>query len=125
MAVPTGPFTAVPDIIPVVVPPVPICPVEAFSMFTSACISVMVTPDLFIAVLFTNAVIAAPRPVVPAVDDIIEPPIIPPPMVMAEPAIFPSITPSEASFAMAVTMPEEFGITMVFAYWDIAAMAIP
>ena len=56
---------------------------------------------------------------------IIEPPIIPPPMAMEEPAILPSITPSEASFAMAVTMPEEKGIPRVFAYWDIAALAIP
>jgi hypothetical protein len=86
--------------------------------------SVMVTPDLFIDE-FTNVVIAVPSPVVPAVDAIIEPPIIPPPIVMEEPAIFPSITPSEASFAIAVTMPEELGITMVFAYCDIAAMAIP
>jgi hypothetical protein len=46
-------------------------------------------------------------------------------MAMEEPAILPSITASEASFAIAVTMPEECGMPTVVAYWDIAAMTIP
>jgi hypothetical protein len=36
------------------------------------------------------------------------------------------MTPSEASFIMAVTIPEEeVVIPRVFAYWDIAAMDMP
>ncbi len=86
--------------------------------------SVMVTPDLFIAEL-TNADIAVASPVVPAVACIIVPPIIPPPMVREDVPILPSMTPSEASSIMAVTTPEEEGIPMVFAYWDMAALAMP
>ena len=88
--------------------------------------SAVVTPDLFI-VEPTNVPIAVERPEVPAVDDII-PPIMPPmPAIeMAVPPIIPSMTPSEASFIMAVTMPEEdVVIPRVFAYWDIAAMDMP
>ncbi len=84
----------------------------------------MVTPDLFAADP-TNAVIAVASPVVPAVACIMVPPIMPPPMVMGVAPIFPSITPSEASSIIAVTMPEECGIPMDIAYWDIAAMVIP
>ncbi len=92
----------------------------------SACMSAAVTPDLFIAEP-TKVPIAVERPEVPAVDDII-PPIIPPmPAIeMAVPPIIPSMTPSEASFVMAVTIPEDdVFIPMVFAYWDIAAMDMP
>jgi hypothetical protein len=86
--------------------------------------SVMVTPDLFIGEP-TNAVMAVASPVVPAVACITAPLIIPPPMAMAEEPIFPSMTPSEASSIIAVTMPEEWGIPMVIAYCEMAAMAMP
>ena len=46
-------------------------------------------------------------------------------MAMGAVPIMPSITPSEASSIIAVTTPDEFGIPMFIAYWDIAAMAIP
>jgi hypothetical protein len=120
----TGPFLAVPDIIPVVVPPPATWPPAAVSWLTSVCISVMVTPDLFI-VDPTNSVIAVASPVVPAVDCMEVPLIMPPPIMMAAPDILPSMVPSDASSAIAVTMPELFDIATSFAYWDIAALAIP
>ncbi len=84
----------------------------------------IVTPDTFLADP-TKAVIAVASPDVPAVACIIVPAVIPPPMAMTVAPILPSITPSEASSAMAVTMPDELGIPMDCAYWDMAAIAIP
>jgi len=80
-------------------------------------VAVAVTPDLFIDDEM-KVPIAVERPEVPAVDCII-PPIIPPIpyMEMPVPPTFPSMTPSDASLIMAVTIPEEdVVIPMVFAY---------
>ncbi len=90
--------------------------------------SVMVAPDVFLEEP-TNAVMAVARPVVPAVVCIMVPlPIIPPmpPIEMDVEPIIPFIVPSEASFIIEVTIPDDdVVIPTVFAYWDIAAMAIP
>lgn len=124
-----APMKAVPLIVPLglTVPLAPgSCPFEPASWFMRTCMSAIVTPDLFI-VEPMKVPMAVERPVVPAVVDII-PPIIPPmPTIeMAVPPIIPSMTPSEASFIMALTIPEEdVAIPMFFAYWDIAAMDIP
>jgi len=124
-----APMKAVPLIVPcgLTVPPAPgSCPLEAVSWLMSACMSAIVTPDLFLADAM-NVPIAVESPEVPAVDCII-PPIIPPmpAMEMGVPPIIPSMTPSEASLIIAVTIPEDdVVIPMVWAYWDIAAMLIP
>lgn len=84
------------------------------------------TPDLFI-VDPTNCDIAVASPVVPAVGDML-PPIMPPipDIEMAVEPIMPFMTPSDASFIMAVTTPEDdVVIPMLFAYSDMAAMQIP
>jgi len=74
-----------------------------------------------------NVVIAVAIELVPAVDSILPPPIIPPIPLMeiGVPPIMPSMTPSDASFIMAVTIPEEDGIPKFAAYCDIAAIAMP
>jgi len=41
------------------------------------------------------------------------------------PGIIPFRTPSETSFIIGVIIPEELGIPMSWAYWDIAAIVIP
>lgn len=124
-----APMKAVPLIVPwgLSVPPAPgSWPVEFPSWVMRACMSASETPDLFIVEPMKEP-IAVERPEVPAVDDII-PPIMPPiPAIeMAVDPIIPSMTPSDASFMMAVTIPEDdVVIPWVFAYWDIAAMDMP
>ena len=91
--------------------------------------SVTVAPDVFLEEP-TNAVMAVARPVVPAFDCImVPPPIMPPPippMEMDVDPIIPFIVPSEASFIIEVTIPDDdVVIPMVIAYWDIAAMDMP
>ena len=105
-------------------------PFDALSLFTSGCMSATVTPDLFIAEP-ANVVMAFASPVVPALDCIMVPPPImpPPPMPLIEmdvEPIIPFITPSAASFIMAVTIPEEeLVMPTVLAYSDMAAMLMP
>jgi hypothetical protein len=104
-------------------------PIDVVSLFTSVCMSVMVAPDLFKEEP-TKAVMAVARPAVPAFDCIIvPPPIIPPPippMEMEVEPIIPFIVPSDASFIIAVTIPDDDTvIPMVFAYWDMAATDMP
>src|SRR5574337_352759 len=92
--------------------------------FISACMSVVVTPDLFM-VDVTNVAISVASPLVPAVVVIMElPPVIPPIMTGVLP-IMPFMTPSDASFIMAVIMLDEEVIPMSFADWDMAAIAMP
>ena len=91
-----------------------------------ACMSGICTPDLFIADP-TNCDIAVAIPLVPAADCML-PPVMPPmPAIeMAVEPIMPFMIPSDASFIMAVTMPEDdVVIPMVFAYCVMAAMHIP
>jgi hypothetical protein len=106
-----------------------IVPVEVVSLFTSVCMSAAVTPDLFIEEA-TNVVMAVARPVVPAfVCIMVPPPIMPPPIppmeIDVEP-IIPFIVPSEESFIIEVTIPDDdVVIPTVFAYCDMAAMDMP
>ncbi len=106
-------------------------PFEPASLSTTGCMSLTETADAFLEEP-TNVVIAAASPVVPALACIMVPPIIPPlipPMPVIEIGVEPIIpfsTPSEASLAMAVKIPdEETVIPMVRAYCDIAATLIP
>ena len=102
-------------------------PLDAFSWLISNCISVAVSPDVFM-VAFMNVVMAPASPLVPAVDIMLPPPIIPPPMppiVIEVLPIMPFMTPSDASCIMAVIIEEELVMLMPFAYWDMAAMAMP
>jgi len=105
-----------------------IIPVDVLSLFMSVCMSAAVTPDLFIAEP-AKADIAVAIPVVPALACIIVPPIMPPLIPLTEmdvEPIMPFIFPSEASFIIAVTIPDDDTvIPMVFAYCDMAAMDIP
>ncbi|GAO03811.1 hypothetical protein PSR1_02697 [Anaeromyxobacter sp. PSR-1] len=63
---------------------------------------------------------------VPAVGAIV-PPLIPPmpPMETGVVPIIPSITPSDASAAIAVAIPADEVIPSAIASWDMAASAIP
>lgn len=86
-----------------------------------------VTPDRFMAEP-ANADIAAASPDVPALADIMEPPIMPPipAMEMGVDPIIPFITPSDASSAIAVTIAEVGPvIPIVLAYCEMAAIDIP
>ena len=74
-----------------------------------------------------NAVRALASPFVPAFADMGLFPIIPPmpPIMICVFPLMPFMTPSEASFVIRVIMPEETGIPIVCAYFDMAAIAIP
>jgi PAS domain S-box-containing protein len=104
-------------------------PVEVASLLRSACMSAADTPEWFMAEPM-NVPMAVERPVVPAPACImVPPPIMPPPippMEMEVEPIIPFIVPSEASFIIADTIPDEDTvIPMVFAYCDMAAMDMP
>ena len=78
-----------------------------------------------------NVVIAVAKPLVPAVDDIMvppppimPPPIIPPIVIWVLP-IMPFMTPSDASYIMAVISVAGSVMLMVCAYSDIAPIAAP
>ena len=108
-------MNAVPLIIPLTVPPAPdpiIEPVEPFREFIRACVVDATTPDLFSADVM-NASIAAPRPVVPAVEGSAM--LIPiPPIITEIPNILPSRVPSAASFIIAVTIADDELIPALF-----------
>ncbi len=104
-------------------------PLDAFNWLMSVWTSAAESPDVF-AVEPMNCVIAVASPVVPAVDCIMvpPPPIMPPPMppiVIDVLPIMPFITPSEASFIIAVIIPEESAMPIFLAYCDIAAIVAP
>jgi hypothetical protein len=80
----------------------------------SVCMFVAVTPDLF-SVEVMNVAISVASPLVPAVVVIMELPVIIPPIVIGVLPIKPFITPSDASFIMAVTMLDEEVIPISFA----------
>ena len=90
----------------------------------SVCMSVAVTPDLFMLDVM-NVAIDEASPLVPAVVVIIELPDIIPPIMIGVLPIKPFMTPSDASLIMDVTMLDEEVIPMSFADCDMAAMAIP
>src|SRR5512143_181092 len=97
---------------------------ELVNWFMSACMSVAVTPDLF-KVDVMNVDISVASPLVPAVVAITEMPVIIPPIMTGVLHSMPFITPSDASFIMAVTMLDDEVIPMSFADCDIAAIAMP
>lgn len=82
----------------------------------SAAMSASVRPDLLAADAMKSA-IAVDMPVVPMVEDIMPVPIIPPIDIETRvPPYIPSMTPSDASLAIKVTIPEETGMLSDLAY---------
>ena len=111
------PFTAEPGPLPI------IWPLEAFSWFISCCIIVAVTPDRFCGDAMKVA-IALAMPLVPAFAGIIV--LVPmPPIITPLPDILPFITPSDASFIIAVTMADDDDMPWLWAYCDMPASAMP
>lgn len=97
---------------------------EVVSFVIRVAMSVVVSPDA-LSGEFMKVVIAVAKLLVPAVDAIV--PIIPPPIDMEIELlpILPFMTPSDASFIMAVTKAEETGMLRVFADCDMAATVRP
>jgi hypothetical protein len=87
---------------------------ELVSWSISTCMSVAVTPDLFM-VDVRNVAISVASPLVPVVGVIMELPAIMPPIKTGVLPIMPFMTPSDASFVMAVTMLDEEVIPLSFA----------
>ena len=89
--------------------------------------SATVSPDLFISVSMKVAM-ALVIPLIPMLPCIIVPPpimLVPPPIVIGLLPIIPFIKPSDASFIIAVTIPEEEVIPSILAFSIMAAIAMP
>ena len=84
-----------------------------------------VSPDMFAGDI-TKFVIAVAKPLVPALGDIEELPIIPPiDIEMGLGPFLPSIMPSDASLIMEVTSADVFAMLSDLAYCDMAASVMP